>query len=54
MSERNGDKARFGRERRRKILRRQRIRELRNQLSKGVELDPSLKTGKHPIHPNGE
>jgi len=29
VSERNGDKARFGRERRRKILRRKRTRELR-------------------------
>lgn len=29
MSERNGDKARFGRERRRKILRRKRTLELR-------------------------
>ncbi len=29
MSENNGDKARFGRERKRKILRRKNIRELR-------------------------
>jgi hypothetical protein len=29
MSERNGDKARFGRERKQKILRRKRIREFR-------------------------
>ena len=32
MSERNGDKARFGRERKRKILERKRIRELRGAL----------------------
>ena len=32
MSERNGDKAKFGRERLRKIVRRQRTRELRKQL----------------------
>jgi hypothetical protein len=32
VSERNGDKARFGRERRRKILRRKRTRELRKAL----------------------
>lgn len=32
MSERNGDKARFGRERKRKILERKRIRELRKAL----------------------
>jgi len=32
MSERNGDKARFGRERRRKILRRKLTRELRRAL----------------------
>jgi len=32
VSERNGDKARFGRERRRKILRRKRTRELRKTL----------------------
>jgi hypothetical protein len=29
MSQRNGDKARFGRERKRKILNRKRVRELR-------------------------
>jgi hypothetical protein len=32
VSERNGDKARFGRERKRKILERKRIRELRKWL----------------------
>jgi len=32
MSERNGDKARFGRERKRNILRRQGLRELRKTL----------------------
>ena len=32
MSERNGDKARFQRERQRKLLRRKRVRELRNAL----------------------
>jgi hypothetical protein len=32
MSERNGDKARFGRERKRKILDRKRIREFRAAL----------------------
>ena len=32
MSERNGDKARFGRERKRKILERKRIRDLRKAL----------------------
>ena len=32
MSQRNGDKARFGRERHRKILRRKRTRELRKVL----------------------
>ena len=32
MSERNGDKARFGRERQRKLLRRKRVRELRKGL----------------------
>jgi len=32
VSQRNGDKARFGRERRRKILRRKRTRELRKAL----------------------
>ena len=32
MSERNGDKARFGRERRRKILRRKLTREVRKAL----------------------
>jgi hypothetical protein len=32
MSERNGDKARFHRERERKILRRQRVREVRKAL----------------------
>jgi hypothetical protein len=32
VSERNGDKARFGRERKRKVLRRKGIRELRKAL----------------------
>lgn len=32
MSERNGDKSRFGRERKRKILNRKRIREFREAL----------------------
>ena len=32
MSERNGDKSRFGQERQRKILRRKRVRELRTAL----------------------
>jgi len=41
MSERNGDKARFRRERQRKIARRQRTRELRKQL--GLRL-PETKT----------
>jgi hypothetical protein len=36
MSKRNGDKARFGRERKRKIYERKRIRELR----KALENDP--------------
>ncbi|MBI3895903.1 MAG: hypothetical protein HY313_08215 [Acidobacteria bacterium] len=35
MSERNGDKARFDRARRRKIIRRQRVRELRKLLGLG-------------------
>ncbi len=33
MSEKNGDKARFGRERKRKIYERKRIRELRKTLA---------------------
>jgi hypothetical protein len=33
VSEKNGDKARFGRERQHKILRRQRTRELRKALA---------------------
>jgi hypothetical protein len=41
MSERNGDKARFGRERKKKILLRKRIRELRKALkNKAAELTP--------------
>ena len=36
MSERNGDKARFGGERKRKIHERKRIRELRKALEKNV------------------
>ena len=41
MSERNGDKARFGRERKRKILLRKRIREFRKQLENNA-LGPPL------------
>jgi len=44
MSKRNGDKARFGRERKRKILERKRIRELRLALQNNparVEIAPS-------------
>lgn len=40
MSERNGDKARFGRERKRKILERKRIQELR----KALENNPTRTT----------
>lgn len=46
MSERNGDKARFSRERERKILRRQRVRELRRALG--------LKTGTNTDSSEGE
>jgi hypothetical protein len=35
MSERNGDRARFHRERQRRILRRKRVRELRKTLAQG-------------------
>jgi hypothetical protein len=37
VSERNGDKARFGRERKKKILLRKRSRELRKALKKNVK-----------------
>lgn len=39
VSERNGDKARFGRERKKKILRRKRSRELRKALGLGNKTD---------------
>ena len=45
VSERNGDKARFGRERRHKILRRQRTRELR----KALETKPPSTTSAEPL-----
>ena len=36
MSERNGDRARFGRDRKRKILNRKRVREFRLALAQNV------------------
>jgi hypothetical protein len=41
MSERNGDKARFGRERRAKILRRKRTREFRKALEMQRQATPA-------------
>jgi hypothetical protein len=41
MSERNGDKARFGRERRAKILRRKRTREFRKELEIRQQATPA-------------
>lgn len=57
MSERNGDKARFGRERKRKILERKRIRDLRKALenyaatatSTAPELDSTTPMTLEPI-----
>ena len=46
MSERNGDKAKYGRERKRKILRRQRTRELQRKL--GLK----HREGMQHAHPN--
>jgi hypothetical protein len=46
MSERNGDKAKFRRERLRKIVRRQRTRELRKQL--GLRLPETKAEGSRP------
>jgi hypothetical protein len=43
VSERNGDKARFGRERKRKTLQRKRIRELRKALENNATR-PTLAT----------
>ena len=54
VSARNGDKARFGRERRRKLLRRSRIRELRKALENkaGTGAKPTSGDGpKAPISP---
>lgn len=45
MSERNGDKARFGRERRQKILRRKQTRESREALEIGKPTRPVLGPG---------
>jgi hypothetical protein len=42
MSERNGDKSRFGRERKRKILHRKNIRELRKALESKLPKPASL------------
>ena len=41
MSERNGDKARFQRERQRKLLRRERARELRNSQKQEGGAEPN-------------
>ena len=46
MSEKNGDKARFGRERRRNILRRELTRELRKALAKNAKRDQYRVSGK--------
>jgi len=45
MSERNGDKARFGRERRQKILRRKQTRESRKALETKNQARPVLGAG---------
>lgn len=46
LSERNGDKSRFGRERRKKILQRKRNRELRERLKATTPL--AVNSAKHP------
>ena len=45
MSERNGDKARFGRERRQKILRRRQTRESQKVLQAKNQVRPALGLG---------
>jgi hypothetical protein len=49
VSKRNGDKARFGRERRRKILRRKRTRELRKSLEMKQEATQAPVVPKHLV-----
>jgi hypothetical protein len=49
VSERNGDKARFGRERRRKILRRKRTRELRKALEMKQQATQAPVVPKHLV-----
>lgn len=61
VSEKNGDKARFGRERKRKILERKRIRELRKSLASNAtrttiaasELAGAVSVTPEPIGPGG-
>jgi hypothetical protein len=45
MSRRNGDKARFGRQRKEQIHRRERIRQFRKTLIKAVQPDSKPKSG---------
>jgi hypothetical protein len=45
MSGRNGDKARFGRQRKEQIHRREKIRELRKAMTKGKEPTVKPKAG---------
>ena len=49
VSERNGDKARFGRERRHKILRRKRTRELRKALEMKEQATQAPVVTKHLV-----
>lgn len=49
MSEGNGDKARFGRQRRQKTLRRKRIRELRKALEIKEQAKETLAVRKHLV-----
>jgi len=49
VSERNGDKAKFGRDRRRKILRRKRTRELRRALEMKQQATQAPVVTKHLV-----
>jgi hypothetical protein len=53
MSERNGDKARFQKDRKRKLLRRQRIHALMAGLRKRVDEEASSRAGSLNMHDEG-
>jgi hypothetical protein len=53
MSERNGDRARFQKDRKRKLLHRERIQALRARLRKRADEDAASRTTSAGVHEEG-